>query len=289
MPSCTRRAFLAASLASLALRPARADAHPLRFGVTPVMLDDEVGFLNRWADWLERQLGRPVVLVQRSRYREILDLLLRGRLDLAWICGYPYVQHRAELSLIAVPRFQGRPYYHAYLIVAADSNLQTLADLEGRLFAWADPDSNSGYLYPRFLLRSAGKDPDHYFRRTFFTWGHPRSIDAVAEGLVDAAAVDGYVWETLARRAPQRTAGTRVILRSPAFGFPPLAASGLVPEGLRRELRRVLLAQVQDPEGRALLADLDLDTFSVEEESLYDEIAAMATRLGQGAAQGAGA
>jgi hypothetical protein len=63
----------------------------------------------------------------------------------------------------------------------------------------------------------------------------------------------------------------------------------LVPEGLRRELRRVLLAQGQDPEGRALLADLDLDTFSVEEESLYDDIAAMAARLGQGTAHGGAA
>lgn len=283
MPSCTRRAFLAATLAAAAVRPGRGEAYPLRFGVTPVMLDDELGFLNRWARWLERQLGRPVVLVQRSRYRELLDLLLRGRLDLGWICGYPYVQHRSELSLIAVPRFQGRPFYHAYLIVAADSDLRTLADLQGRLFAWADPDSNSGYLYPRFLLTSSGRDPDHYFRRTFFTWGHPRSIDAVAEGLADAAAVDGYVWETLARRAPQRTAGTRVILRSPPFGFPPLVASAALAEDQRREVRRVLLAQVQDAEGRALLAELNLDTFSIEEETLYDEIALMAARLAQGA------
>jgi phosphonate transport system substrate-binding protein len=283
VPSCTRRAFLTATLAAAAVRSARSEAPPLRFGVTPVMLDDELGFLNRWARWLERQLGRPVVLVQRSRYRELLDLLLRGRLDLGWICGYPYVQHRKELSLIAVPRFQGRPLYHAYLIVAADSDLKTLADLQGRLFAWADPDSNSGYLYPRFLLTTSGKDPDHYFRRTFFTWGHPRSIDAVAEGLADAAAVDGYVWETLARRAPQRTAGTRVILRSPAFGFPPLVASAALPDALRRELRRLFLAQVQDAEGRALLADLNLDTFSIEEETLYDDIARMAARLAQGA------
>jgi phosphonate transport system substrate-binding protein len=279
VPSCTRRAFLAASLAGIVLRPVRGEVHPLRFGVTPVMLDDEVGFLNRWALWLEGQLGRPVVLVQRSRYREIVDLLLRGQLDLGWICGYPFVQHRAELSLIAVPRFQGQPFYHSYLIVASDSGLQTLADLEGRLFAWADPDSNSGYLYPRFLLASAGRDPNQYFRRTFFTWGHPRSIDAVAEGLADAAAVDGYVWETLARRERRRTAGTRVILRSPPFGFPPLVASAALPETLRGELRRVLLAQVQDPEGRALLADLNLDTFSTEEAALYDDIAVMAARL----------
>lgn len=124
-------------------------APALRFGITPVILDDRVGFLGDWAAWLGARLGRPVVFVQRSRYREILDLLLAGRLDLAWICGYPYVRHRESLALLAVPRFQGRPLYESLVIVTADAPIGSLADLKDRLFAWTDPDSNSGYLYAR--------------------------------------------------------------------------------------------------------------------------------------------
>jgi hypothetical protein len=59
-----------------------ATVSPLRFGLTPVILDDRVTFLRQWAAWLEARLGRPVVFVQRGRYREIMDLLLRGGLDL---------------------------------------------------------------------------------------------------------------------------------------------------------------------------------------------------------------
>ncbi len=281
MRLCTRRDFLLTALAAAA-GPVRGQMPAVRFGVTPVILDDHFGFLKAWALWLQGQLGRPVILVQRSRYREILDLLLRGQLELAWICGYPYVQHRAELALIAVPRFQGHPVYRSYLIVAKDSHYRSLDELEGSLFAWADPDSNSGYLFPRYHLVTAGKDPDRYFRRTFFTWGHPRSIDAVAEGLADAAAVDNYVWETLALRAPERTAGTRILLRSPPFGFPPLVASASLALAQRQVLRRVLLDQVQDAKGRALLAELNLDNFSTEDETLYDDIAVMAARLAGG-------
>lgn len=254
----------------------RATVPPLRFGLTPVILDDRVGFLGDSAHWLESQFGRPVVFVQRARYREILDLLFAGRLDLAWICGYPYVQHRASLDLLAVPLFQGRPLYESLLIVAADSAIGSLAELQGRLFAWSDPDSNSGYLYPRFLLARRGQDPDHYFRRTFFTWGHPRSVEAVADGLVDGAAVDSYVWETLALRHPELTARTRVIERSPLFGFPPLVAGPALGTAERERIRRVFVGQVNDPMGRRLLNELNLDGFSIEPPALFDSIAQMA-------------
>jgi phosphonate transport system substrate-binding protein len=282
---CSRRTFLSGLLATGvgiaggSVAPARASSEPLRFGLTPVVLDDRIGFLNAWAAWIAGALGRPVVFVQRSRYREILDLLVHGRLDLAWICGYPYVQNRSRLALIAVPRFRGRPLYQSYFIVGADSEIQRLHDLEGRLFAWADPDSNSGYLYPRFRLRSDGKDPDRFFRRTFFTWGHPRSVEAVAEGLADGAAVDSYVWETLARRHPDLTVRTRVLVRSPDFGFPPIVAGPALPEADRQAVRRVLLSQVQDAAGRALLSELNLDNFSLETPDLYDDIARMAGQL----------
>lgn len=285
---CSRRTVIAGLLASgvgLAsgrMEPVRASSEPLRFGLTPVVPDDRITFLAGWADWIETQCGRPVEFVQRSRYREILDLLLQGRIDLAWICGYPYIRNRSHLGLIAVPRFQGRPLYQSYFIVGADSEIERLHDLEGRLFAWADPDSNSGYLYPRFRLSSDGRDPDRFFRRTFFAWGHPRCVEAVAEGLADGAAVDSYVWETLALSHPTLITQTRVLERSPEFGFPPIVAGPSLSERERQLIRRVLLSQVQDPAGRSLLNELNLDSFGLEAPDLYDDIARMAGRLTEG-------
>jgi phosphonate transport system substrate-binding protein len=252
---------------------------PLRFGLTPVILDDRIGFLRQWGTWLETHLGRPVIFVQRARYREIMDLLLRGGLDLAWICGYPYVQHQTDLSLIAVPRFQGQPLYRSYIIVAADAPYESLEDLKGRLFAWSDPDSNSGYLFPRYRLTQMGEDPDQYFRRAFFTWGHRHCVEAVAEGLADGAAVDGYVWETLALRYPALTARTRVVLQSPLFGFPPLVGAPGLPEADVQAVRRVLLAQEDDETGRRLLRELNLDGFSAEGPALFHDIGQMAMVL----------
>ncbi len=99
-----RRKLLAyeAAIAACAVAPARA-AQPLLFGTTPVFLDEQAQFLRAWQNWLESRLGSPVRFVQRASYQEIMELLLAGRLDVAWVCGYPYVRHRRELELVAVP------------------------------------------------------------------------------------------------------------------------------------------------------------------------------------------
>jgi len=250
--STSRRAFLTATLAAACGRslPALADPPPLRFGITPVIPDDRARFLNAWSVWLAGQLGRPVVFVERPRYREILDLLLRGQIDLAWICGYPYVQHRASLTLLAVPRFRDQTLYQSYLIVAADGTARSLADLEGGLFAWADPDSNSGWLYPNYALVQLQERPKVFFARTFFTWAHRKVLEAVAAGLAQGGAVDGYVWETVQRLQPNLTEKTRIVEKSPEFGFPPLVA--------RREAAEPQKSAAAHPEQIESLLHLDL-------------------------------
>jgi phosphonate transport system substrate-binding protein len=106
-------------------------------------------------------------------------------------------------------------------------------------------------------------------------------VEAVAEGLADGAAVDGYVWETLARREPVLTARTRVVLRSPLFGFPPLVGGPGLAEPDVEAVRRVLLAQEGDADGRHLLGELNLDGFSAEGPALFQDIAQMAGLVGQ--------
>lgn len=253
---------------------------PVRIGLTPVFLDDQVSFLNQWRTWLEARLGRPVVFVQRGSYREVVDLIRSGKLDFAWICGYPYVRHRHELKLVAVPLWRGGPYYQSYLIVPAqDFHVGSLTDLRGKIFAYSDPDSNSGYLYPRYALATRGFNPSDFFSRSFFTWAHRKVVEAVGVGLADGGAVDGYVWETLAEVHPELTRATRIIERSPDLGHPPLVArADIAPRELER-FRTVLLEMPADPTGEALLRRLRLDGFTPGQPSLFDGIARMASRM----------
>lgn len=277
-----RRVFLQSvlAMAAMPLLAAQAERGALRIGLTPVFLDDQLSFLTRWRGWFERRLKRPVVFVQRGSYREVLDLIRGGKIDFAWICGYPYVRYRRELRLVAVPLWRGRPYYQSYLIVPADDkNSTSLIDLRGKVFSYSDPDSNSGYLYPQYRLTSLGENPTTFFSRSFYTWGHRKVIEAVGVGLADGGAVDGYVWETLAEFHPTLTRATRIIERSPEFGHPPFAARIDIPETDLLQFRAALVEMSFDEEGAELLRLMRLDGFVPGKPSLFDEISRMAARV----------
>lgn len=279
-----RREFLLWGAAA-ALTPLRTvqGAEPLRIGLTPVILDDRVSFLRRWSDWLTQQLGRPVTFVQRAKYQDIMEQLDRRRLDAAWICGYPYVQHLDTLDLLAVPVYQGEPLYHAYILTGRDrKDIGSLEDLENHTFAFSDPLSNSGYLYTAYRLHQLRPDRGkaRFFRRSFFTWGHRHVIEAVASGLADGGSVDGYVWDQLSRLHPELTSRTRIVERSPAFGFPPLVTSRGSDPAHQRQLAEVLSQMHEDAQGRELLDSLGLDGFVFRTPKLYAGIALMASTVG---------
>lgn len=245
-----------------------------RIGVTPVMLTDRTSFLKAWQHYFEQRLGLSVSFIQRQTYREVVDLLLTGQLDAAWLCGYPYVVHRQEVELLAVPVFDGEPNYRSYLIVPeSDHRTKSLADLKQKVFAYSDPDSNSGYLYPKVLLINNGVEPRYFFAKTFFTWSHRDVVKAVAEGVAHGGAVDGYVWETLAILEPELTQRTRIVNKSPAFGFPPLVIKRDLAASRAARLRQAFLSMNEDAQGRTLLDKLNLDAFVPGKDSAYESIA----------------
>lgn len=265
---------LGALLARGGASAVEAPKEPIRFGLTAAVVRENLDLYDRWAGYLGRKVGRPVQFVQRRTYREAMELLETGEHDFSWICSFPYAKFREAkiFGLMAVPVFEGKPLYRSYIVVRKDREFHTIGDLEGRVFAYSDPDSNSGYIVPRHILSELGRNPDSFFRRTFFTYSHTDTIRAVAERVADGAAVDSYVWEYLNRRQPQLTANTKVIQQSETYGFPPLVyRTGVDPE-LRARMTEALLTMHKDPEGRALLAELMLDRFITAPSSLYDNV-----------------
>jgi phosphonate transport system substrate-binding protein len=267
-----------AALSSLAWAQPRANSGNrspvLTFGSTPVFLDDQVGFVSRWSAYLSKAIGMPVQFVQRRAYRDIMSMLLSQELDAAWICGWPWVVHQAHLRGVSIPSYDDPPWYHSYVIVpATDKTTNDLRDLRGRVYAFSDPDSNSGHLTPRATLIREGIDPDNHFSRTFFTWGHRNVVNAVAAGLADGGSVDGYIWDTLKLIAPALTQQTRVAWRSERFGFPPI----VVREGLSAEaeglLGKALFEMNGNADGRRLLGELNLRGFGPFDPRAFDSIA----------------
>jgi len=264
---------LGASLLPALAQPA---GKAIRIGTTPVFLDDQLGFLEAWKLDLQARLQYPVTFVQRKSYREVTELLLDGVLDCAWLCGYPYVRFHDRLQLVVVPSFNGAPLYQSYMIVPADAPAPaSLLDMRDRSFAFSDPLSNSGFLVPRHVLFAGGVDPDRHFGRTLFTWSHRKVVEAVAIGLVAGGAVDGYVWETLAKEYPALAEKTRVAWKSRTFGFPPIVASRKASPELTQSLRAAFLGMAGDAQGRQLLAQLNLSGFVTAKDRLFEPIERM--------------
>lgn len=276
----SRRSVLQSALATgvLGAFTARADAQrlqPIQIGLTPVFLTSDLELLGNLASYLTKTWGREVQLVTRRTYQEITTLLLTGQIDAAWICGYPFVQYRSQLDLLAVPIWQGHPLYRAYVIVEAARPAADFDALQGDVHAFSDPDSNSGFLVTRDLLADRSTRPENFFRQFFYAYGHRNVVRAVAAGLAQSGSVDGYVWEVLRAVEPELTARTRVLRQSELLGFPPIAVrKGRIGAPSTPELANAFLRMSDDESGRRVLSALRLDGFTAGDPSLFDTIAA---------------
>jgi len=280
----TRRNALLAGLGLLgAGQVAATPERRLSIGTTGVFLDDQLAFLDAWKGYIQARLGWPTSFVQRNSYREITELIVGERIDFAWVCSPPYVSNRSRVRLLAIPIWRGKPLYQSYVIVPKeDLQTRSILDLEGRIYAFSDPDSNSGWLVPQVELKRAGKDARVFFRKTFFTWAHRRIVEAVGSNLAQGGSIDGYVWETLHLRHPELTNRTRVAWKSAEFGFPPIIARGRIPEEDFLAFRNLLVNMPGDAEGRELLRILNLDGFTPGRDEVFDTVAANMRFVGMG-------
>jgi phosphonate transport system substrate-binding protein len=282
MPTRREAILLGAAVGAAPMVLAQAAA-PFRFALTPVFLDNDAAVIAGLRDALAAAMGQEIELVQRRTYQEITGALLDGSVDAAWTCGYPFLQHRSELSLLGVPLWRGEPLYQSYLIAASDDPATGLPELRGGAHAFSDPDSNSGFLVTASDLARMGEAPERFFSRAIFTYGHRNVVRAVAGGLTRSGSVDGYVWEVLNSVEPDLTARTRIIARSERLGFPPFVArSDRIGEAGVKACTAALQGLDRTDQGRAVLRLLFLDSVRAADPALFDGIAARMAVLGGG-------
>lgn len=280
-----RLAFLCVAAMVAATLSAMAEEKPLvsklRFGLTAVALEKNLGAHKRLVNLLEDKLGISVEIVSRKSYQEMSFLLANGQVDFAFVCGLPYtIDHdKFGLELLTVPVFKGKPVYQSYLITHKSSPYASLKDLRGKTFCFSDPLSNSGYLAPLFNLHKMGETPQSFFKSHFFSYSHYNCIEAVAVKLADAANVDSYVWEATNTTSPEQTTQTKVIEKSEYMPITPIVVRPGLPEPVKRELRGIFLNMGQSRRGRLILEMMQIDGFAGGRDSDYDAIRAKSMQV----------
>jgi phosphonate transport system substrate-binding protein len=243
---------------------AEQDITPLKVAIAAVISPQgTVESYTPLLDYLSNKLNRPVQLVQRRTYAEVNELLRAGEVDLAFVCTSSFLIGKREfgLELLVAPQVNAEINYRAILIVPAESDAESIADLRGKVFAFTDPGSFTGRIYPTYLLQQIAETPSGFFGRTFFTYSHDDAIRAVADGIADGASVDSLVLDFALKREPDLAENIRIIHTSPPFGMPPVVVSAGIRPQVRAQLESILLEMHNDPEGLAALQALDYDRF----------------------------
>jgi phosphonate transport system substrate-binding protein len=240
-----------------------------------------VSYYKHLLNYIGKKLGLEVQLLQRKTYVETNALFRKGGVDLAFVCSGPYANGKEKygFDLLATPQIHGSHSYQSYLIVNRDSLFHSLKDLKGMIFAFTDPDSNTGRLVPTYWLAEWGVKPESFFGKTIYTYSHDNSILAVAKGLVEGAAVNSLIWEYYHNKNPIFTSRTRIIRKSEPYGNPPLVTSGHLSPGLRGRIREIVLSMHSHPEGRDILKEIMIDRFVVPQEVWYAGIRMMVQEL----------
>ncbi len=254
------------------------ETEPLRIAVGGMITPRE-GFVyyKKLLDYIAEKLGKEIEFVDREDYSEINKLLEINDIDVAFVCGGPYIDGHKEfgMELLVAPKAYGGTVYFSYIIVSKDSPINSFEGLRGKVFAFTDPLSNSGKLVPTYMLARMNETPESFFKGFNFTYAHDESIKAVATGIVDGAAVDSLVWEYASRTNPEFTSRTKIIKKSPPYGIPPVGVRpGLDPE-LKESLRLIFMNIHKDEKGKNILNKMMIDEFVSIDNSAYDSIREM--------------
>lgn len=206
--------------------------------------------------YLERETGMKVQFIPVTDYAAVVESLATGRLDLAWLGGFTYVQAKDRTHGAVTPIVQREEDERfTSKFITANATIHTLADLKGKTFAFGSPASTSGHLMPRYFLLQAGVDPDRDFRNIAYSGAHDATAAFVQSGKVDAGVLNASVWDKLVEQKKIDPARVRVFATTPPYhDYNWTVRGGLDPALVRKLTDAFLKLDPRNPEHRAILA-----------------------------------
>lgn len=213
---------------------------------------------NRIAHLLEVATGYRFESFVATSYAGVIEAMGAGRADIGWLNTFSYViahqKYGVEVRLVTV-RF-GLPYYRSEIIIQAGSGITALADLRGKRFAFVDPASTSGYLFPLAGLKKAGFDPNAFFGQTVFAGSHPNVVLAVYQGRADAGAVFEDARGTIQKNFPDVMDKVKVIWKSDPIPNDTVSFRRDLPSDVVDKVTKALLRFSETPAGLDALKSL---------------------------------
>jgi len=270
-----RRSFLSAGvvffclMANQALAQGR-DPATLRVALLP---DENAATLIQNAQplkaYLERTLNKKIELIVTTDYSSMIEAMRFGRIEVAYFGPFSYVLAKSrapEIEPFAVGVERGAPTYNSVLIANATGGVKTLADIQGKPFAFGDQASTSSHLAPRaYLLKTAQLDGDKDYKPVFLGT-HDAVARAVQAGQVPAGALSKPILDSLiSKNVIDPTKIVQLALSEPIPNYPIVMQGNLTP-ALKQSLRDAFL-NVKDKE---VLKSFRVEGFVATDDKAYD-------------------
>jgi phosphonate transport system substrate-binding protein len=210
-------------------------------------------FYEAIAQSIHRQLQHELQIHSPVLDPLIDPVFLDNALDLVFLCGLPFIRHDQQFPnhyqpvvapVMQADRYGDRPIYFSDVIVHVDSAFAALSDLVAKMedltFCYNDLGSNSGYHLVRHWFYQHHY-PALFLRSMLQSGSHQASIQWVASGKADWAAIDSTVLQQAQQADPSLTSRIQIIASLGPSPMPPLVAAQRLGEPLHHQIRNVLL------------------------------------------------
>ena len=233
-------------------------------------------------DFLGKATKAQVTLTVPSNYAAVVEALVNDQVDLAYLGGFTYLQASARAGAVPLVQRERDQQFHSVFVTQPGSPINTLADLAGHSFAFGDVNSTSGHLMPESFLREASVDPA-VIAKALYTGGHDATLLAVANGKVDAGALDEAVFQRMTQgdRPKVDPETVRVFLKSPPFfDYVWVARKGLDPKVQEAFAEAMLGLNDASPDARPVLSILAATRYLRASDASYDRLRQVARQAG---------
>jgi len=209
-----------------------------------------------------------------------LDQISAREADVAFAARLPYIRLAEDdpeaveplaAPVVAQPRYEGRPISFSDIVVRSGSGLTSFADLRGRAVSYEGTGPASDYGLILRLLAARG-EVEGYFGRVVEAGSARRSLELLLAGATDASVVDSHVLAVAVRDRPGLAEQLCVIDTLGPAPTQPVVAARRLPDGLRSEIRHLLVSMHEGVQGREVLALGLVERFAEVDDATYDPI-----------------
>jgi phosphonate transport system substrate-binding protein len=263
------------------------DGGILRFGVEPYDTAARlVPIYRKLSELIGDRLGCKVEVFVATSYNAEIEAMRNGKLEIAEFGPLGYVLAHQVAKAAAVAAFgtaDGKPdTYWASIVTYPGSGINTVAEIKGHSFAFSDPASTSGHLFPAYGLRKGGVDPDKDIK-AIFAGSHTSSFEALYNHKVDAGELNSEQLESAKQRGHYKDGDLVFLWKSEPIPTDPFAVRGDLPPDFKKHVILVLQnldLSTLDPADRKIMVGAGITRLVPQTDGAYDNIRELVTTLG---------